>query len=234
MEVLKAEGISKSYGQRKVLEDISLHVKEGEIVSLLGVSGVGKSTLFNILAGLLPPDGGDVFAEGECVTGKSGMIGYMQQEDLLLPFKTVVKNVMIPLVLKGMNKKDAKKLAMAQLEEFSLAEYANHHPGELSGGMRQRAALARTFLYEKKVLLADEPFSALDAMTRKDMQMWFLEKVKEKRIATLVITHDVDEALILSDRIYVMGGSPGRMVFEKKCTKEDGEKAKNEILEKVR
>lgn len=234
MEVLKAEEISKSYGQRKVLENVSLHVKEGEIVSLLGVSGVGKSTLFNILAGLLTPDGGDVFAEGKRVTGKSGYIGYMQQEDLLLPFKTVVKNVMIPLVLKGMNKKDAQRLATAQLEEFSLAEYANHYPVELSGGMRQRVALARTFLYEKKVLLMDEPFSALDALTRKDMQMWFLEKVKEKHIAALVITHDVDEALILSDRIYVMGGSPGRMVFEKKCTREDGEMTKKEILEKVR
>lgn len=231
---MKAEEISKSYGQRKVLENVSLHVKEGEIVSLLGVSGVGKSTLFNILAGLLTPDGGDVFAEGKRVTGKSGYIGYMQQEDLLLPFKTVVKNVMIPLVLKGMNKKDAQRLATAQLEEFSLAEYANHYPVELSGGMRQRVALARTFLYEKKVLLMDEPFSALDALTRKDMQMWFLEKVKEKHIAALVITHDVDEALILSDRIYVMGGSPGRMVFEKKCTREDGEMTKKEILEKVR
>lgn len=234
MNVLTAENITKSYEEKVIIEDVSLYVKEGEIVSLLGVSGVGKSTLFNILAGLLTPDSGEVFLEGERVTGKSGLIGYMQQDDLLLPFKTVVKNVMIPLVLKGMNKKDAKKLAMAQLEEFSLAEYANHYPGELSGGMRQRAALARTFLYGKKVMLADEPFSALDAMTRRDMQIWYKEKAREKSLATLVITHDIDEALFLSDRVYVLAGETGKIVFEDKVSADNKEILKKTILEKVK
>ncbi len=235
MNMLTAENITKSYGGEKVIENVSLEVNVGEIVSLLGVSGVGKSTLFNILAGLEKPDDGDVFLEGECVTGKSGLIGYMQQDDLLLPFKTVVKNVMIPQILMGKSKKEAFLNAKAQLEEFSLSEYANMYPSELSGGMRQRVALARTFLYGKKVMLMDEPFSALDAMTRSDIRQWFETKAREQKTATLLITHDIDEALVLSDRIYVLAGSVGKIVFEAKNVKnEEHSMLKKRILEKVK
>lgn len=234
MCVLQAEKITKSYNGRVVIEDVSLYVKRGEIVSLLGVSGVGKSTLFNILSGITTPEAGRVMLDGICVTGESGKIGYMQQNDLLLPFKSVVNNVIIPLKLAGMDKKEAKRLAMAQLKEFGLEEYADAYPGELSGGMRQRVALARTFLCGKDVLLADEPFSALDAFTRSEMQTYFKERIKEKGIASLMITHDVDEAILLSDRIYVLAGDTGRIVYEANNSNCDVIKLKKEILEKVR
>ncbi len=241
LNVLEGKGLCKSYDNVKIIEDISLNVKKGEIVSLLGVSGVGKTTLFNILSGLESPDNGEVFLEGECVTGKSGRIGYMQQSDLLLPFKSVVKNVMIPLSLKGVDKKAARRQAEEILDEFGLKEYADLYPGQMSGGMRQRAALARTFLTGCSVFLMDEPFSALDAITRQKMQQWFKGVIKEKGASTVFITHDIDEAIILSDRIYILGGQVGRIQAEFEvpldCTDsfdEDFIKLKKEILEKVR
>ncbi len=235
MKVLEGKNITKSYDGTAIIEDVSLYVNEGEIVALLGVSGVGKSTLFNIMSGLETPDEGDVYLEGKCITGSAGHIGYMQQNDLLLPFKTIIKNVMIPLSLSGVNKKEAYERAFSQLSEFGLSQYKDMYPDELSGGMRQRVSLARTFLYGKRVMLMDEPFSALDAITRRDMQTWFKEKAKEKNIASLLITHDIDEALLLADRIYVLAGSVGRIVLEvEKNQNTDAEKLKKIILEKVR
>ncbi len=235
MKVLEGKGITKSYDGAKIVEDVSLCVNEGEIVALLGVSGVGKSTLFNIMSGLEKPDRGEVYLEEECITGSAGSIGYMQQSDLLLPFKTVIKNVMIPLRLSGVDKNEAYERALGQLEEFGLDEYKDMYPSQLSGGMRQRVSLARTFLYGKKVMLMDEPFSALDAMTRRDMQSWFKEKAKKHNIASLLITHDIDEALFLADRIYVLAGNVGRIVLEVENDAQiDEEKLKKMILEKVR
>lgn len=214
--VLETKGVSKSYGGRKIIEDISIHVDKGEMVSLLGVSGIGKTTLFNVASGLEVPDKGKVYLNGEDMTGVAGKVGYMQQSDLLLPFKKIAENAAIPLILSGSDKKSAVRKAEEILGEFGLGEYKNSYPAQLSGGMRQRAALARTFLYAKDAVLLDEPFSALDAMTRRDMQTWFRQKVKNHGLSTLFITHDINEAILLSDRIYIMSGEPGKITEETK------------------
>lgn len=212
--VLEGKNLSKSFDGVDIIEDVSLCVNEGEMVSLLGVSGVGKTTLFNIMSGLETPDEGEVYLQGECVTGVSGKIGYMQQSDLLLPFKSVINNVMIPCRLKKTDKAEAYKKAEKILCEFALSEYKDMYPSQLSGGMRQRVSLARTFMTDCKVMLLDEPFSALDAMTRSEMQRWFKSQVKKHSLATLFITHDIDEAILLSDRIYILGGSVGKIQDE--------------------
>ena len=212
--VLKAEGLCKAYEGRQIISDISVHLERGEMVSLLGVSGIGKTTLFNILSGLEKPDSGQVFLNGEGVTGRSGLVGYMQQSDLLLPFKTIADNVIIPLRLRGEKKKDALAKALPLFEEFGLGGYEKAYPAQLSGGMRQRAALLRSFFYSSDVLLMDEPFSALDAITRSGMQKWFRGIVREYGLSTFFITHDINEALLLSDRIYILGGSPGKITHE--------------------
>ena len=241
MNILEGKRLCKSYGNEKIIEDISIEVSKGEMVCLLGVSGVGKTTLFNILSGLETPDNGDVYLNGECITGIAGKIGYMQQSDLLLPFKSVVRNVMTPLLLKGIDKKEARQKAEELLKEFSLGECADMLPRQLSGGMRQRAALARTFLTGCDVMLLDEPFSALDAITRTQLQNWFRSVIKKHGISTVFITHDIDEAILLSDRIYILSGEIGRIVSEIKVDIELRDafsdefiKLKKEIIEKVK
>lgn len=208
------QNITKSYSGKEIIKDISINIENGESVALLGVSGIGKTTLFNIVSGLELPDYGHVFLEGEEVTGITGKIGYMQQKDLLLPFRTIAQNVSIPLLLKGTDKKQAIKTAKEMLPKFGLIDVHDKYPAQLSGGMRQRAALLRTYLFSNKLLLLDEPFSALDAITRSSMQDWFMSMVKTTKIPTLFITHDIDEAIILSDRIYIMSGVPGMITDE--------------------
>lgn len=207
-EILRAENIKKSYGDKAVLADISITLNEGELVSILGVSGVGKTTLFNVLSGIVEPDTGTVVLEDEDITGKRGMLSYMLQKDLLLPHKTVVDNVALPLTLSGVSKKEARDKASQLFDQFGLEGTEKKYPSQLSGGMRQRAALLRTYLCNKKVALLDEPFSALDAITRSSVQDWYLSVMSEIKLSTLFITHDIDEAILLSDRIYIMKGSP--------------------------
>ena len=211
---LRAEGITKNYDGRAILRDVSLHVKEGELVSLLGVSGAGKTTLFHTLSGLEVPEEGRVFLGEEDVTGKPGKISYMLQKDLLLPHKKVIDNVALPLVLRGEKPRAARERAGAYLARFGLAGTEGQYPGQLSGGMRQRAALLRTFLGSRGVALLDEPFSALDALTKRELHRWYMEMMAEVKLTTLFITHDIDEAILLSDRIYVLAGSPGRITAE--------------------
>lgn len=211
---LEAKDVSKSFGDKAVLREVNLHLDEGEIVSLLGVSGVGKSTLFNVLSGLLVPDEGQVLLKGEDVTGTTGRIGYMQQKDLLLPHKKIADNIALPLVLKGIGKKEARKKVDAGLVEFGLEGTADKYPDQLSGGMRQRAALFRTYLFSGEVALLDEPFSALDAITKTQIHQWYLKVMSHIKMSTIFITHDVDEAILLSDRIYIMAGSPGSIAME--------------------
>ena len=214
MEKLRVEHVSKSFDGRAILEDVSITLREGELVSLLGVSGGGKTTLFNIIAGLLPPDRGEVYLNGENITGKSGHVSYMLQKDLLLPYRTVEDNVALPLILKGVKKEEARKQAAALFEDFGLAGTEKLWPAQLSGGMRQRAALLRTYLFSRDVALLDEPFSALDTLTKSAVHDWYLGVMERIRLSTLFITHDIDEAILLSDRIYLLTGQPGRATRE--------------------
>ena len=218
-EILRAEHISKAYGDKEILKDIDFSLEERELVCLLGVSGVGKTTLFNILSGLTQPDSGSVKlkdSQGEFrdITGKNGELGYMLQKDLLLPHMHVIDNVALPLTLGGMSKQKAREVASEHFKRFGLEGTQFKYPSQLSGGMRQRAALLRTYLCGNRVALLDEPFSALDTITRSSMQEWFLEVMDELKMSTIFITHDIDEAILISDRIYIMSGSPASLTKE--------------------
>ena len=198
-EVLSAAHITKSYGERTIIRDINVHLNEQEIVCLLGVSGVGKTTLFHILSGLSRPDSGSVMLNGREITGQPGKISYMLQKDLLL---------------RGMKKQKAREKAAAYFEQFGLSGTEFEYPAQLSGGMRQRAALLRTYLSSEGVALLDEPFSALDTITKSAIHDWYLDIMQKISLSTLFITHDIDEAIVLSDRIYILSGSPGQITDE--------------------
>ena len=213
MDVLRANHIARSYGDKKILGDIHLHLADGELVCLLGVSGVGKTTLFNVLSGLLAPDSGSVELADENgafrdISGETGHLSYMLQKDMLLPHKTIQDNVALPLVLKGTKAARARETVRPYFAQFGLEGTEEKYPAQLSGGMRQRAALLRTWLCGNRVALLDEPFSALDTLTRTALQEWYLSVMEEIRLSTLFITHDIDEAVFLSDRIYIMKGRP--------------------------
>lgn len=214
MDRLVTQNISKGFGGKSVIEDISVTLRAGELVCLLGVSGVGKTTLFNIISGIMKPDGGAVLLNGEDITGKAGEISYMQQKDLLMPYRTILDNVCLPLLIRGERKARAREEAGQYFEQFGLAGTQKLYPHELSGGMRQRAALLRTYLFSHEVALLDEPFSALDAITKASIHRWFLDVMQTIHLSTLFITHDIDEAIVLSDRIYILNGSPGRIAAE--------------------
>ena len=214
MEKLEVRNVSKSFDGKGVLEDVSITLRQGELVSLLGVSGGGKTTLFNIISGLLTPDEGRVWLDGEDITGKPGHVSYMLQKDLLLPYRTVEDNVALPLIVKGVKKEEAREQARALFADFGLAGTEKRWPAQLSGGMRQRAALLRTYLFSRNVALLDEPFSALDTLTKSAVHGWYLEVMERIKLSTLFITHDIDEAILLSDRIYLLTGTPGRVTAE--------------------
>ena len=214
MELLRTERIAKSYQSRLIIRDISIHLEEGELVSLLGLSGSGKTTLLNIMSGLVKPDSGSVFFSGRDITGQPGHISYMLQKDLLLEHKRIIDNVALPLVIRGMKKQQAREQADPYFEQFDLAGTQMLYPSQLSGGMRQRAALLRTWLGSSGTILLDEPFSALDMITRGQMHSWYLGIMRKVRLSTILITHDVDEAILLSDRIYLLTGSPGEIRHE--------------------
>lgn len=214
MAVLQVKGVSKSFEGEKIIENISIELHKGEIVSLLGVSGGGKTTLFNLIAGISSPDQGSIWLDGEEITGKPGMVSYMLQKDLLLPYRTILDNVALPLVIKGMKKKEAREKAAAFFKQFGLEGTQKKYPIQLSGGMKQRAALLRTYLFSERVALLDEPFSALDMLTKGAIHQWYLEVMEQIHLSTLFITHDIDEAILLSDRIYLLTGKPGCITKE--------------------
>lgn len=205
---LEARGLTLAWGDYVVARDVSLRVEPDEIVCLVGRSGCGKSTLFHTLAGLAMPAAGTVLLNGEDITGQAGHMGYMLQKDLLLPNLTVEDNAALPLVLQGMPREEARAEVRALLGDFGLEGTEKQWPCELSGGMRQRVALLRTHLMTGEMVLMDEPFSALDAITRKDMQAWLKRMVGELGLSVLLVTHDVDEACVLANRVYVMRGNP--------------------------
>ncbi len=214
MEKLEVKHVSKSFGGKPVLRDISIQLNRGELVCLLGVSGGGKTTLFNIISGLLAPDEGQVLLDGRDITGRPGEVSYMLQKDLLLPYRTIEDNVALPLLLKGVNKKVAREQVSPLFQQFGLEGTQKKYPAQLSGGMRQRAALLRTYLFSQDVALLDEPFSALDTLTKSAIHQWFLDVMEQIQLSTLFITHDIDEAILLSDRIYLLSGSPGTITGE--------------------
>ena len=210
MVLLKAEHITKKYSGRTIIKDINIELHKGELISLLGVSGSGKTTLFHVLSGLTTPEEGRVLLNGEDITSRPGQISYMLQKDLLFPHKKIIDNTALPLVLHGMSKKEARKKAQMYFKDFGLEGTEYQYPSQLSGGMRQRAALLRTYLSSNGVALLDEPFSALDTITK----------------TAILITHDIDEAILLSDRIYILNGKPGEIrdeiiIKEKKPRAED-------------
>jgi ABC-type nitrate/sulfonate/bicarbonate transport system ATPase subunit len=190
------------------IADISLRIDDGEFVSIVGPSGCGKSTLFSIIAGLSRATNGTVTLDGRG-DDLLGSVGLMPQRDLLMPWKSVLDNAAIGPRLRGASRQKARAEADSYFEEFGLAGFQKRWPSELSGGMRQRAALLRTFLGGQEILLLDEPFGALDALTRRSMQEWLLGVWERHRRTILFITHDVDEAILLSDRVLVMTGRPG-------------------------
>lgn len=214
MEKLEIRNVSKSFDGVLVLDNISIELNKGELVCLLGVSGGGKTTLFNIISGLLSPDSGQVLLDSKDITNKPGSISYMLQKDLLLPYRTIQDNVALPLLLKGTPKKEARAKVSPLFAEFGLEGTQTKYPAQLSGGMRQRAALLRTYLFSQNVALLDEPFSALDTLTKGAIHRWYLDVMEKIKLSTFFITHDIDEAVLLSDRIYLLSGQPGRITGE--------------------
>jgi ABC-type nitrate/sulfonate/bicarbonate transport system ATPase subunit len=205
---LAIDGLRKSFDALAVLDGVEFDVAPGEFVALVGPSGCGKSTLFDVIAGLEPPDAGRVLVDGEDATGRVDPFAYMPQQDLLFPWRTVLDNTALGLEVAGVPRKAARLRAGALFEPFGLAGFERSRPAELSGGMRQRAALLRTVVQDRAVLLLDEPFGALDALTRIDMQAW-LEGVRERYGWTvLLITHDIREAVFLADRVLVLDPRP--------------------------
>ena len=215
MNKLEVHNVSYSYdGKTNVIENINLTLGKGELVSLLGVSGGGKTTLFNVIAGLNPPQTGEILLDGVNIAGIPGKISYMMQKDLLLPYRTIEDNVDLPLLIHGTKKAEARKKVGAYFTEFGIEGTQKQYPAELSGGMRQRAALLRTYMFSGDVALLDEPFSALDTLTKSEMHRWYLDVMESIKLSTIFITHDIDEAILLSDRIYLLGGRPGTIAEE--------------------
>ena len=194
-----------------VLREVNFHVEDGEFVSIIGPSGCGKSTLLNIIAGLDSPTSGTVTLHGSQDSQRLGSVGYMQQKDLLMPWRSVMDNAILGLELQGVPKRDASDRARQHLGRFGLKGFENAYPHELSGGMRQRAAFLRTVLADQEVFLLDEPFGALDALNRTQIHQWITGLWESMQKTIILVTHDVDEAILLSDRVYVMTARPGTM-----------------------
>lgn len=207
--------LNKSYTlnnkELKVLENINLQAETGRFISIIGPSGCGKSTLFRTIAGLEKEYTGSVIVNGSDIRNKRPHIAYMLQKDLLLPWRNVRQNIVLPLELAGKLKTVDTGFIEKMISEFGLKDFIDAYPDELSGGMRQRVALLRTWLMEGSVMLLDEPFGALDALTRNHMQDWLTDIWEKHRKTVLFITHDIEEAIYLSDEVYVMGPRPGRI-----------------------
>ena len=217
--LLALRGISKTFGTVTALEGFGTAITPGEFVTVVGPSGCGKSTLFNIVAGLEEPDPSGVirFADRSCRSADLlGRVTFMPQRDLLLPWRNVIDNAILALEVEGRPRAQARAEALRLLPEFGLAGFENQYPHQLSGGMRQRVALMRTFLFRRELMLLDEPFGALDALTRAMMQRWLLDVWQTDKRTILFITHDVDEAIFLGDRVLVMTARPGRVKLEQR------------------
>ncbi|MGP2490384.1 ABC transporter ATP-binding protein [Mesorhizobium sp. PUT5] len=211
---LELRGLRKRFDGLDVLADISLFVRPGEFVSILGPSGAGKSTIFKLLTGGLRADGGDILFDGAALAPGRRPFAFMPQRDALMPWRRIVDNTTLGLEVQGVPRKAARQRVAPLFAEFGLDGFERHYPAQLSGGMRQRAALLRTVVQQRDMLLLDEPFGALDALTRAAMQRWLLGIWERHRWTALLITHDVREAVFLSDRIYVLSARPARVLAE--------------------
>ena len=209
---IAVKGVSSNYGDLRVVDNVTFDVSSGEIVSILGPSGCGKSTLLHIIAGLDFPDTGQVWIDGADTTGSTGVVGLMSQRDLLLPWRTVFQNVCLAAELKGIEMLPTDPGIQSLFDEFGLDRFQDYYPHQLSGGMKQRAALMRTYLFNREIMLLDEPFGALDSMTRRAMRTWLLGVIEAHGSTVLLVTHDVEEAVLLSDRVIVMSTAPGAIV----------------------
>ena len=221
---LELQGIAKSFSDKQILSQISIQVKEEEFISILGPSGCGKSTILNILTGILAPDEGNILVDGKQIQDPGEHFAYMPHEDLLLPWKTILDNVCLYGILHK-DKKHAREKALKLFPEFGLQGYEKAYPDELSGGMRQRAAFLRTALSNADILLLDEPFAALDVITRNEMQDWLSAMKNQLHKTAVLVTHDIDEAIYLSDRVLILNGHPATIqkeiaIKEKERTRE--------------
>ena len=211
-KTLEIKNLSYSFGDNHILKDINIYVKENEMVAIVGSSGVGKSTLFNLIAGVLKKQSGEIIINGS--DDYIGKVAYMLQKDLLFEHKTIINNVILPLIIAKIDKKVALEEGRKILKQFNLGKYADKYPKQLSGGMRQRVALIRTYMFKRNIFLLDEAFSALDAITKKELHKWYLNLKKEFNLTTLLITHDIEEAIFLSDRVYILANKPGEIIKE--------------------
>jgi len=213
---LRVQNVSMTFktptGVFEALAPITLVIPQGRFVSLIGPSGCGKSTIFNIIAGLLEPTAGRVFIDGIDATGTIGRIGYMLQKDLLLPWRTVLDNTVLGMEIQGVPLREARERALPLLRRYGLSGFEYSYPNTLSGGMRQRTALLRTLLFDTDVILLDEPFGALDAQTKLQMQEWLMALWSDFGKTVIFVTHDIEEAIYLSDEVHVMATRPGRIV----------------------
>lgn len=227
------ENLKIQFNNETILKDFDLKVKKGEFVTILGHSGCGKTTLLNIVAGTIKPDGGRVTVDQKPVTEISNHVAYMPQDDLLFPWKTILDNVTLYGRI-NRNIKEVQNQALTHMEDFGLKGYENSYPHELSGGMRQRAAFLRTSLCGADTLLLDEPFGSLDVITRKEMQEWLLNMMSVMNKTVMLVTHDIDEALLLSDRIIVLSERPALIQKEIIVNNTDKDAAGNEISQILR
>jgi ABC-type nitrate/sulfonate/bicarbonate transport system ATPase subunit len=208
------DDVTIRFGDTLAIDHLSLTIGRSEFVSIVGPSGCGKSTLFNAISGLVRPSSGRLLLDGRDVTGETGHVGYMLQKDLLIPWRTVIGNIVLGAALtRGVTRRDRDEAA-SLAARYGLGSFLDHYPHALSGGMRQRVALMRTLALHADVLLLDEPFGALDAQTRLDMQLWLLSVYQDLNVTILFVTHDVDEAIFLADRVLVMSGRPGRILAD--------------------
>ena len=208
---LELREIDQRFGATVALTSTSLHVDDGEFIAIVGPSGCGKSTLFNIVSGIQRPTGGQILLDEAEVTGKSGHVGYMLQKDLLMPWRSTLENIALGAALTRRVTRADRARAAEMATRYGLGDFLDHYPHAMSGGMRQRVALMRTLAFARDVMLLDEPFGALDSQTRMEMQQWLLRVWAEQRSTILFVTHDVDEAIFLADRVVVMSPRPGRI-----------------------
>jgi len=213
--LITVSNVGFDYEHSRILNDVSFSVERGEFVALVGPSGCGKSTILNLISGVLAPESGRINADGlDNHYERLGSISYMQQKDLLLPWRTVAENGRLGLELRGVPKSESADRVRELAVSFGIEDALDSLPNELSGGMRQRVALLRAVLPDNSVILLDEPFGALDAITRSSLQRWLFEVLDRSDKAVLLVTHDVEEAILLADRVLVMAPNPGRIVAE--------------------